>query len=106
MSCKAPTRLDLDLRKLGMYFLIEIRLLNIIMKHFSIQDPIEQDLQEILDAVSFADKIIFGRTNYCKEANSYKNHKAFYNQMAAQVMEFCEEHGIQCHIKEKTITEG
>ena len=67
---------------------------------------IEQDLQEILDAVSFADKIIFGRTNYCKEANSYKNHKAFYNQMAAQVMEFCEEHGIQCHIKEKTITEG
>ena len=32
--------------------------------------------------------------------------KAFYNQMAAQVMEFCEEHGIQCHIKEKTITEG
>ena len=56
--------------------------------------------------MSFADKIIFGRTNYCKEANSYKKHKAFYNQMAAQVMEFCEERGIQCHIKEKTITEG
>ena len=67
---------------------------------------IEQDLQEILVAVSFADKIIFGRTNYCKEANAYKQHKAFYNQRAAQVMGFCEEHGIQCHIKEKTITEG
>ena len=67
---------------------------------------IEQDLQEILAAVSFADKIIFGRTNYCKEANAYKQHKAFYNQRAAQVMGFCEEHGIQCHIKEKTITEG
>ena len=67
---------------------------------------IEQDLQEILDTVSFADRIIFGRTNYCKEVNAYNLHKAFYNQMADQVTAFCEQHGIQCHIKEKTITEG
>ena len=67
---------------------------------------IEQDLQNILDAVNFVDKIIFGRTNYCKEVNAYKQHKAFYNRRAAQVTEFCEQHGIQYHIKEKTITEG
>ena len=67
---------------------------------------IEQDLQNILDAVNFVDKIIFGRTNYCKEVNAYKQHKAFYNRLAAQVTEFCEQHGIQYHIKEKTITEG
>ena len=67
---------------------------------------IEQDLQNILDAVRFVDKIIFGRTNYCKEVNAYKQHKAFYNRLAAQVTEFCEQHGIQYHIKEKTITEG
>ena len=67
---------------------------------------IEQDLQNILDAVNFVDKIIFGRTNYCKEVNAYEQHKAFYNRLAAQVTEFCEQHGIQYHIKEKTITEG
>ena len=67
---------------------------------------IEQDLQNILDAVNFVDKIIFGRTNYCKEVNAYKQHKAFYNRLAAQVTEFCEQHGIQYHINEKTITEG
>ena len=67
---------------------------------------IEQDLQNILDAVNFVDKIIFGRTNYCKEVNAYKQHKSFYNRLAAQVTEFCEQHGIQYHIKEKTITEG
>ena len=67
---------------------------------------IEQDLQNILDAVNFVDKIIFGRTNYCKEVNAYKQHKAFYNRLAAQVTEFFEQHCIQYHIKEKTITEG
>ena len=67
---------------------------------------IEQDLQNILDAVNFVDKIIFGRTNYCKEVSAYKQHKSFYNSLAAQVTEFCEQHGIQYHIKEKTITEG
>lgn len=67
---------------------------------------IEQDLQNILDAVNFVDKIIFGRTNYCKEVNAYKQHKAFYNKLAVQITEFCEQNGIQYHIKEKTITEG
>lgn len=67
---------------------------------------IEQDLQNILDAVRFVDKIIFGRTNYCKEVSAYKQHKSFYNRLAAQVTEFCEQRGIQYHIKEKTITEG
>lgn len=66
---------------------------------------IEQDIKEILNAVSFVDKIIFGRTNYCKEVSAYKQHKAFYNEMAFQVMAFCEQQGIQYHIKDKTITE-
>lgn len=33
---------------------------------------IRQDLAAILEAVSFVDKIIFGRLNYSKEASSYK----------------------------------
>ena len=66
---------------------------------------IDQDLLEILDAVSFVDKIIFGRTNYSKEVTSgYPGHKKFYNEKAAEVKKFCKEHKIKCHIKEKTIT--
>ena len=66
---------------------------------------IEQNLQEILKAVSFTDKIIFGRTNYCKEVTAYNDHKSFYNKTAKQVIDFCEKNNIQYHIKEKTITE-
>ena len=65
---------------------------------------IEQDLSEILNAVSFVDKIIFGRTNYSKKVNAYKYHKEFYNDMAALVREFCQKNQIACHIKEKTIS--
>ena len=66
---------------------------------------IEQDLKELLDAVSFADKIIFGRTNYSKEISAYKKHRAFYNECARLVMAYCTEHGIAYHIKNGTLTE-
>lgn len=67
---------------------------------------IEQNLHEILEAVSFVDKIIFGRTNYSKEVSAYKMHKKFYNDCAADVIKFCEEREIDYHIKDKTITES
>lgn len=66
---------------------------------------IEQNLEELLEAVSFTDKIIFGRTNYSKEASSYKGHKEFYNKKAEEVIDFCKKNGIKYHIKEKTITD-
>lgn len=66
---------------------------------------IEQSLEEILKSVSFVDKIIFGRTNYSKEVSSYKGHKAFYNEAAQQVINFCTDRGIAYHIKDGTITE-
>jgi DNA repair photolyase len=66
---------------------------------------IEQDLNEILGAVRFTDRIIFGRTNYNKDVTAYKDRKHFYNQRAAEVIQFCSNHDIQYHIKNKTITE-
>lgn len=66
---------------------------------------IEQNLHELLEKVSFVDRIIFGRTNYSKVANSYKEHKHFYNECVAEVVSFCQEHGIDYHIKKKTTTE-
>jgi len=65
---------------------------------------ISQDIIEILNAVSFTDKIIFGRTNYSKEITSFKEHKQFYNEQAKIVIEFCEEKNIRYHIKDGTIT--
>ena len=65
---------------------------------------IEQNFYELLEAVSFTDRIIFGRTNYSKMANAYKEHKHFYNECAAEVISFCQERGIDYHIKKKTIT--
>ena len=54
--------------------------------------------------VSIEPRIIFGRTNYSKTANAYEGHKHFYNVCAAEVIAFCQEHNIDYHIKEKTIT--
>lgn len=66
---------------------------------------IEQDLLAILHKVRFADKIIFGRTNYCKEVSAYKEHKKFYNEQAKIVIDFCKKENICFHIKKGTIKE-
>lgn len=65
---------------------------------------IEQDLSEILEAISFCDKIIFGRLNYNKKVSEYKNHKAYFNELAERVIAYCEANGKQYHIKDGTIT--
>ena len=66
---------------------------------------IKQDLLPMLEAVLFADKIIFGRTNYSKDITAYKEHKAFYNEQAKIVIDFCQARNIDFHIKDGTLTE-
>ena len=66
---------------------------------------INQDLGEILDAIDFVDKIIFGRMHYNKEITAYKEHKSFFNQCANQVICFCSAKNIAYHIKKGTISE-
>lgn len=66
---------------------------------------VEQDFSKILEAVSFCDKIIFGRLNYNKRVSEYKDHKKFFNELAEQTIEFCQKHNKQYHIKDGTITE-
>ena len=65
---------------------------------------IEQDFDEILNAISFVDKIIFGRTNYSKKVSSYKEHKTFYNELSETVIDFCTINNIAYHIKDGTQT--
>lgn len=64
---------------------------------------ISQDLDEILSAIDFADRIIFGRTNYCKEVSAYSLHKSFYNEQAKRVIDFCLHNSIKYHIKKGTM---
>ena len=65
---------------------------------------IEQELKPILEAISFVDKIIFGRMNYNKNVTAYNYHKEFYNKCVFEVIEFCEKHNIEYFIKKGTIT--
>lgn len=66
---------------------------------------IEQNIDTILNAVAFTDRIIFGRTNYSKEITAFKYHRKFYNEQAKKVISFCKNRGIQYHIKVGTISQ-
>ena len=75
------------------------------MEPYPTPNLVRQKLDKILDAVSFTDRIIFGRTNYNKEVNAFPDQKDYYNQCANRVIEFCTEHGIDYHIKDGTLTQ-
>ena len=65
---------------------------------------IEQDFDELLNTISFTDKIIFGRLHYNKKVSEYKEYKKYYNDLANKVINFCQKNNIEYHIKNKTIT--
>lgn len=64
---------------------------------------IEQDLDGILEAICFTDRIIFGRTNYSRDVTAFSGQRAFYNEQAEKVIEFCNNRGIAYHIKAGTM---
>lgn len=72
------------------------------MEPYPTPNIIEQDISEILEKVSFADKIIFGRTNYNKTVSSYPNVKEWYNERALEVVDFCLRRDIEFYIKKGT----
>lgn len=64
----------------------------------------DQYITEILDAISFRDRIIIGRTNYRKEISEYIDNEKFYNEQAKAVILFCMKNIISYYIKRKSIT--
>lgn len=66
---------------------------------------VEQYLQDVLEAIAFTDKIIFGRTNYSKEISAYKAHRDFYHALALNVIDFCNQRNIDYFIKSGTMRE-
>lgn len=65
---------------------------------------LEQDFEEILKAISFVDKIIFGRLNYNKKVTEYKNYRIFFNDLSQRVIDFCIANDKDYHIKKGTMT--
>ncbi len=65
---------------------------------------IDQKFEKILEAVSFVDKIIFGRLNYNSLVSQYPNHKGFYNDLSQRVINFCKAENKEYHLKEGTMT--
>jgi DNA repair photolyase len=72
------------------------------MEPYPTPNLIKQDLMEILEAVSFVDKIVFGRLNYNVKSSEFKYFKEFYNSHALYVTNFCRRNKIIYHIKQGT----
>ncbi len=63
---------------------------------------INQNFDDVLNAISFVDKIIFGRLNYNKLVTQYKNYQQYYNELTEKVIAFCQKNNIAYHIKTGT----
>lgn len=50
-------------------------------------------------------KTITRKSMLYKTGVEYTQHKQFFNDRAAEVIAFCQERGIDCHIKAKTTTD-
>jgi DNA repair photolyase len=74
------------------------------MEPYPTPNIVKQNISEILNKISFVDKIIFGRLNYNVDSTRFKNHKDFYDDLCHEVIEFCEIHGIEYYIKNGTMT--
>lgn len=59
----------------------------------------KQSLSEILEKISFVDKIIFGKLNYNIKVSNYPDNEKFYEECANMVIDFCAKRSIEHHIK-------
>ena len=69
------------------------------MEPYPTPNLVEQNLLEILNKISFVDKIVFGKLNYNVESTAYSDNDGFYERCAHKVVEFCKKHKIDCHVK-------
>jgi len=69
------------------------------MEPYPTPNLVKQDLEKILKKLSFVDKIVFGKLNYNVQTGLFKNNTEFYDDCAQAVIDFCEERGIDYHIK-------
>jgi DNA repair photolyase len=72
------------------------------MEPYPNSNLIEQDLNKILNKLSFVNKIVFGKLNYNVKTRLSEENIEFYEDCAQTVINFCKEKGIDYHIKHGT----
>ncbi len=65
---------------------------------------IQQNIEDILNSISFVDKIIFGKMNYNSMVSKYADYKKYFNCLSEKVADFCRKNNKEYYIKEGTIT--
>jgi DNA repair photolyase len=65
-------------------------------------DPTSADVESLLDALSFVDRVVFGMWNYNARASAYEREHGFYGRAAAQVSAWCMRNGKSLHVKSGT----
>jgi DNA repair photolyase len=63
---------------------------------------LRQDLKEILETISFVDRIIFGKLNYNVKSSQFECADEFYRNNAKEIVNFCKKNKISYHIKHGT----
>ncbi len=69
------------------------------MEPYPTPNLVNQNLSEILEKISFVDKIIFGKLNYNVKTSEFNGTPDFYENCANQVIRFCRKNNISYHIK-------
>ena len=65
-------------------------------------DKTAENINLLLEKVSFVDKIVFGKINYNVKSRFFEKNEEFYRKISDRVISFCEKRGIKCHIKHGT----
>ena len=65
-------------------------------------DLVNQNILELLEAVSFADRIVFGQINYRKKNLADNERREFYRDCVEKVKDFCNLHQMDVLIKKGT----
>lgn len=57
---------------------------------------VNQNIEKLLEAVSFTDQIFFSGWNYSNRIRQFSNYHEFYKEQANLVRQFCSKHKIYC----------
>jgi len=68
----------------------------------NLDETAESNIENLLDRIQFADKIIFGKMNYNIKSSRFSGNEDFYMRIVNKVVDFCEANKIKYHIKSGT----
>jgi DNA repair photolyase len=66
------------------------------MEPYPTPNIFEQELDAVLEAVSFVDELYFGGWNYSSKASAFEDREGFYEACRQKVRRFCLRHRIEC----------